>query len=83
MIQRGAPWVATTLLHIFGVSWSQGVLVFDWKRARIVPVPKFSGAASLQDFRPISPLSAVAKLMERMVKARISYLAESGWLSDF
>jgi hypothetical protein len=62
------------------------VLVSDWKRARIVPIPKFSGAASLQDFRPISLLSVVAKFMDCIVKvkARISYLAESGrWLSDF
>jgi ribonuclease HI len=83
MIQRGGPWVVTTLLHIFGVSWSQGMLVSDWKRARIVPIPKFSGAISLGDFRPISLLSIVAKLMERIIKARISYLAESGhWFSD-
>jgi ribonuclease HI len=84
MLQQGGPLVVRSLLHIFNVSWRQGILVSDWKLAHIVPIPKEAGACRPPDFRPISLLSIVAKIMGKIVARRLTFCAESGmWFSDF
>ena len=62
------------LLKIFNHSWMKGVVPAVWKEALIIPVPR--------GYRPISLLSCVDKLLERMMNRRlISHLESNSVLS--
>ena len=56
------------LSHIFNLSISSGLFPLTWKSSHIVPIPKSSPlSTSPSDFRPISLLSLVSKLLEKHV----------------
>lgn len=62
------------LLHFFNEVWSSGVVPPSWKHAIIVPVHKAAKPPELlSSYRPVSLTSCMAKLMERMVLARLEW----------
>ena len=63
LIHGGQAYIRTTT-YILNVSWDKGRLLHLWKLAEIVPIPKNSNASQISDFRPISLLSVVCKVME-------------------
>ena len=55
-----------------------------WKKAEIVPIPKHSGATKIDKLRPISLLSVVGKLMDKLVARRLSDRGEKeGWFPSW
>ena len=82
MLKKGGQGVASSLLFLFSLSWSQGYLPGAWRQVEIVPVPKTPQARQWGHFRPISLLGTVSKVMEKVVKERLELVAErDGWLS--
>ena len=79
----GAP-AKETLLEIFNKSWRTGIVPAVWKEAEIVPIlKKGKDKRDPHNYRPISLLSCVGKLMERMVNRRlISHLEKNNILSS-
>lgn len=72
------------LLTIFSASLRLQALPQDWKMATIVAVPK-PGADLTQPkgYRPISLLSCISKVLERIVTDRLSFFLETrGLLSS-
>ena len=67
-----------SLLLLINRSWNDGELPSQWKEARIHPIPKTSRPVTPSDFRPISLLSVVSKIMERLVSARLYTHSERG-----
>lgn len=66
------------LLGWFNVIWQTGNVPLEWKEAWVVPIPKPGQPQySPTSYRPVSLTSCVAKLMERMVHARLSWFLES------
>ena len=49
----------------------------QWKRATMIPIPKVPSPSTLSDFRPISLLSCLSKILERMTERRFSHHLES------
>jgi hypothetical protein len=73
------------LLDILNLSWRQGTVPHDWLNALIIPIHKGGSKCKkqLESYRPVALMSVIAKLMERMVCARLRYLLESrGLLHD-
>ena len=72
---RGAK---ETLLKVINVSWKTGKTPAAWKEAIMVPILK-PGKDKLDpaSYRPISLLSCIGKLMERMVNRRLCWHLES------
>jgi len=64
------------LVDIFNESWTRGKLPKDWKRAEIIPIPKHAAASCVERLRPISLLSVVGKLMDKLVARRVSNKGE-------
>ena len=55
-----------------------------WKIAKVTPVYKSGCIKEIQNYRPVSVLSAVSKVMEKEVYKQISiYLEENKFISDF
>ena len=72
------------LLTTFNILWRRGEFPDAWRDAVVIPIlkPGKSGLDPLH-YRPISPTSALCKLMEKMVNARLTWFLEAqGLLSN-
>ena len=67
---------------IFNLSLSTGISPDDWKSAKVPPIFKQGDKRGMINFRPISVISAIARVFERIVYNQLfSYLNEHNILS--
>ena len=87
-LKDSLPIILCLLVHIFDFSLQSGVFPSLWKRALVRPLPKTKSASLLSEFRPISILYAVSKILESLAakqissfitKKRILYTHQSGF----
>ena len=65
------------ILHIANLSWKKAECAKTWKTATIIPIPKPGKPLDkCESYRPISLTSCLGKLIERMVKNRLTYYLE-------
>ena len=71
------PIAQGALLDLINASWRESSVPHEWKNANIIPIPK-SGKDKrmVTSYRPIALTSHVSKLVERMVLARLTLIAE-------
>eukprot|EP00754_Rhynchopus_humris_P032393 Rhum_TRINITY_DN15404_c1_g1::Rhum_TRINITY_DN15404_c1_g1_i1::g.155166::m.155166 len=66
------------LLHVLNLSWTTGVVPASWRSALISPLPKPDKDTTLcSSYRPIALTSNVCKVLERILKARLSHLIDN------
>ena len=66
------------LLSLFNLCWEQGATPNSWLTSRIIPIPKTGKPPEeIASHRPVSMISNLAKLMERLVGKRLTYEAET------
>ena len=66
------------LLYIFNLSWSSHSFPSIWKTSSIIPIHKMEKPLdSPASFRPISLISCVSKLFERIILSRLLFFLES------
>ena len=64
------------ILKLYNMCWNTTV-PSDWKKAIIIPILKKNKPSNnINSFRPISLTSVIAKVMERMVAARLNWFLE-------
>lgn len=73
-----ASTLSVPLTHVFIVSMLMGEFPELWKGALVTAIPKISVTKLVCSFLPISPLSAPAKVMERVVGKKLKC-----WLERF
>ena len=71
VLKKCAPEIAGILAKIFGLSFSVSKLPSQWKDADVVPVFKKGDRSSPSNYRPISLLCIVGKVMERIVSDKL------------
>ena len=71
LVIQGGEVMIESLLTLYRRTWAEGHLPPQWKEANICPIPKVTAASTCGKFRPISLLSVVSKLMERIVARRL------------
>ena len=72
------------LLHIFNLSFSQGIFPSKLKCAKVIPLFKGNDPFLLTNYRPISLLSPFSKLLEKLMSSRIrSFLTKFNVLYDY
>ena len=69
--------VSPSLTKIFNQSLIQGIYPDDWKIAKVVPVFKNGARNDLNNYRPISIISAVAKIFGKLVHDQFYYYLTS------
>ena len=70
MIRQAPLSFKQQFLNLCNQSWNAGKLPTKWKAVKLVPIPKKDGS-----FRPISLISVMSKVFERMVLNRIKWNA--------
>ena len=75
--------ISEPLSKIFNKSISSGIFVDDWKKAKVTPIYKEGDKCDLNNYRPISVLSVVSKIFEKIVFSQFySYLNTNNLLTD-
>ena len=71
VLQMAAPVVAPSLTEIFNMSIDTQQFPSEWKTAKVIPLFKRGQRSLLDNYRPISILPVVSKLMERILYDQI------------
>ena len=71
LLKKTAEQIAPSLAQLFNISVHQGDLPGEWKLANIIPVYKMGDKAQVENYRPISLLSIVSKVLERCILVQI------------
>ena len=76
--------VLKTLAYIFNQSFVTGKFIEAFKKAKVTPIYQKGNPLLLQNYRPISLLSAFSKILEKAVHTRmLSYLNRCKTLPKF
>ena len=65
MLKNTAHSIAPSLTKLFNISIGLGRLPESWKTSLVVPIPKSSNHKEVSNYRPISLLPIVSKMLER------------------
>ena len=71
LLKETAEQIAPSLTQLFNQSLSCGTVPDNWKLANVVPVYKKGNKTHVENYRPISLLSIVSKVLERCVITKI------------
>ncbi len=79
MIKSCIVELAPAILHLFNVSLQTSQFPEVWKIADIKPIPKKANASSPKEFRPISILCILGKILEKIVHSQITtFMTKNG-----
>ena len=77
LIRECADLICIPICNIFNQSISLGIFPDDWKCAKVTPLFKEGDRNDVNNYRPISVISVVAKVFERIVSDQLyAYLEE-------
>ena len=83
MLKLCVPYCIFALTHIVNFSISSNVYPIIWKKAHVKPLPKVKNPTEFKDYRPISLLPTLSKILERVVYAQVStYLTDHDLLNS-
>ena len=69
--------VLGVILRLFNKVWALGKLPCDWKHSIVIPILKDGkDRTAPSSYRPISLISVICKLMEKMVNNRLVFFLE-------
>ena len=66
-LKEGAVELAPILMFIYNESLTKGIFPQDWKRANVIPLFKKGNRHEINNYRPVSLLSVLGKVFERIV----------------
>lgn len=82
LLKDAAPEIAKPIAYLVNLTISSGVIPLEWKEAKVTPIFKSGKKDDVNNYRPISVLPLVSKIMERAVqKQLVSFLTENNVLS--
>ena len=67
MLKHTSYVIAPSLKMLFNLSITTGKFPSDWKFARVVPIPKAGARDDPANYRPISLLAIISKILERHI----------------
>ena len=83
LLKDAAGVIAKPLTFIINLSLETGVVPTEWKMAKVIPNIKSGSMAEIDNYRPISILPTLSKILEKMVhKQLMKHLEFNGILSE-
>ena len=71
VVQQVIPQIATQLAHIFNRSFTTGIVPNKLKIAKVIPIYKNENPELFANYRPISILPSISKILERLMYNRL------------
>ena len=59
------------IVHIFNLSLRKGKFISSFKAAKVIPIHKKKSKSDMNNFRPISLLPVISKILEKIVYERV------------
>jgi len=82
MLKEASKCICPSLTRLFNLSIRLGRVPLLWKRANVIPIHKKNGRDSVGNYRPVSLLSCVGKLQEKVIfKHLYNYLHSNSLIS--
>ena len=83
LLKDAAEVITKPLTFIINLSLATGVVPTDWKVAKVIPLFKSGSTAEIDNYRPISILPTLSKILERVVyKQVMTHLERNGLISE-
>jgi hypothetical protein len=83
ILKIAAPAITPSIVSIFNQSIATGIFPSDWKVARVAPIHKTGAKHDMENYRPISVISIIAKIMEKLIHNQLyDYLIVSNLLTN-
>lgn len=70
-IKMLSPFIFPLLVHVYNAAVDAKVFPDIWKKALVTPIPKLANPVQPKDFRPISVLPALSKVLEKILLDQI------------
>jgi hypothetical protein len=84
LIKASANGIANSFSRFINISLSRGIFPFKWKLANVIPIFKKDDRQSKLNYRPVSLLISLSKIMEKIVFTRLyNFLLEIQFLNRF
>ena len=84
LLRDSANEITYALTYLVNLSLSTPTFPSEWKAAKATPVFKSGNKTDIENYRPISILSVISKIIEREVHSQLyNYLEEGKLISDF
>ena len=82
ILKLSAEIIAPSLTYIFNLSLASGIYLNEWKRARVTPIYKSEDKTKCENYRPISILPVISKVLEKEIFRQVyGYLTDNDLLS--
>ena len=83
LLKIASPAISSQLAAIFNQCIEQGIFPDDLKIGKVVPIVKSRKKEDPGNYRPISILSAFARIFERLLYQELyKYFTDNNWLGD-
>jgi hypothetical protein len=73
MIKFIGPEISVPLAHVFNTSLASGIFPTRLKQCRVIPIFKSGSHLECDNYRPISLLSSISKILEKIVADKLLY----------
>ena len=84
MIKLVGDEISTALAHIFNLSLTSGIFPKSLKQCRVIPIFKSGDRLECDNYRPISLLSSISKILEKIVAEKLlQHLLSNDLLYNF
>ena len=80
LLKDCASEIASPLCHIVNLSLKTGIVPTEWKVAKVTPIHKSGPLTKVDNYRPISILPVVSKILENIVHEQLSHYLEENFL---
>lgn len=83
MVRGLSPFCIGAITHLINVSLATGKFPSCWKQSVVIPLPKTNNPTSISQFRPISILPVLSKILEKVVcEQMVGYLESEELLPE-
>ena len=84
IIRECADLISVSLRDLFNKSLVSGIFPDDWKCARVTPLFKQGEPSDLDNYRPISVISVIARVFERIIYDQLyNFLTNEDIISNY